>query len=148
LAEERAPFVFNDEQERRKVLTNRTVRDAAFRTAVIEAYDRRCAFTGLQFINGGGRAEVEAAHIKPISVNGPDSVNNGLALSGTIHWMFDRGLLTLNDNFEILVSRHVNDVRSIDRLLRPNRQALVPTDAAHLPRADFLAWHREHVFKH
>lgn len=146
--EERAPFLFNDEQERRKILTNRTVRDSAFRTAVVNAYNRRCAFSGLQFINGGGRAEVEAAHIKPVSANGPDSVNNGLALSGTIHWMFDRGLLTLNDNLEIVVSRHVNDLESVERLLRPNRQALEPTDSAQLPRTDFLAWHRENIFKH
>ena len=113
----------------------------------MDAYDRRCAFSGLQFINGGGRAEVEAAHIKSVSANGPDSVNNGLALSGTIHWMFDRGLLALNDNLEIVVSRHVNDLESVERLLRPNRQAVEPMDKTQLPRADFLAWHREHVFK-
>jgi putative restriction endonuclease len=147
-AEERTPFLFNDEQERRKILASRTVRDAAFRTAVVQAYDRRCAFSGLQFINGGGRAEVEAAHIKPVSANGPDSISNGLALSGTIHWMFDRGLLTLDDNLSILVSRHVNDLESVERLLRPERVALLPTDSALHPRPDFLAWHRTNTFKH
>lgn len=146
-AEERMPFLFDDQQARRKVLTSRTVRDAAFRTAVVTAYDRRCAFTGLQFINGGGRAEVEAAHIKPVSANGPDSVSNGLALSGTIHWMFDRGMLTLDDNLSIQVSHHVNNIDAVDRLLRPDRQACLPVDKALWPRADFLAWHRENVFK-
>jgi putative restriction endonuclease len=146
-AEERAPFAFNDEQERRKILTNRTVRDSAFRTAVVEAYDRRCAFSGLQFINGGGRAEVEAAHIKSVSAKGPDSVCNGLALSGTIHWMFDRGLLSLDENLRVLISRHLNDVDSIERLLLPNKEALTPVDTALFPRADFLAWHRDNVFK-
>jgi putative restriction endonuclease len=146
-AEERTPFLFNDEQERRKFLTSRTARDAAFRTAVVHAYDRRCAFSGLQFINGGGRAEVEAAHIKPVSAKGPDSVNNGLALSGTVHWMFDRGLLTLDDNLSILVSRHVNDLESVERLLRPESAALLPIDSTLHPRPDFLAWHREHIFK-
>lgn len=148
IAEARTAFRFNDEQERRRILTSRTARDAAFRTAVVQAYDRRCAFTGLQFINGGGRAEVEAAHIKPVSANGPDSVNNGLALSGTMHWMFDRGLVTLDDNLSIQVSRHVNDVESLDRILRPERQICLPIDKGFWPRLDFLAWHREHVFKH
>lgn len=147
-AEERTPFLFEDEQERRKVLANRTVRDAAFRSTVIGAYDKRCAFTGLQFINGGGRAEVEAAHIKSVSANGPDSVNNGLALSGTIHWMFDRGLLALDDNMTIQMSRHINDIESVEKLLCPDKQALLPTDSLQWPRPDFVRWHRENVFKH
>ena len=56
----------------------RTIRDRVFRTRVLKAYDRRCAFTGFQFINGGGRAEVEAAHIKSVEAKGPDVVQNGL----------------------------------------------------------------------
>jgi len=148
LAEDRSAFAFDEEQERRQVLTNRTVRDAAFRKVVIEAYECRCAFSGLKIINGGGRAEVEAAHIKPVSANGPDSVNNGLALSGTLHWMFDRGLLTLDNDFSIKISRHVNDFDSAERLLLPNLRAIVPSDPYLHPRADFIAWHQEHVFKH
>jgi putative restriction endonuclease len=45
--------------------------------------------------------------------NGPDIVSNGLALSGTAHWMFDRGLISLSDNLEILISRRVNDQESV-----------------------------------
>jgi len=147
LAEERLPYSFEHEQERERILTSRTARDANFRKGIIRAYDRRCAFTGLQFINGGGRAEVEAAHIKPVSAKGPDSVNNGLALCGTMHWMFDRGLLSLGDDLSIMVSRHVNDIGSIDRLLLPTRKAVAPEDPAMRPYPHFLEWHRENCFK-
>ena len=61
VAEERAPFVFEQEWVRVESLTSRVVRDRVFRSGVIAAYDARCAITGLKFINGGGRAEVEAA---------------------------------------------------------------------------------------
>lgn len=54
----------------------------------------------MKLINGGGRAEAEAAHIRSVEANGPDIVSNGLALSGTAHWMFDRGLLSLTDDLE------------------------------------------------
>jgi putative restriction endonuclease len=87
------PFRFDQERERVSSVTNRLVRDRVFRKIVLDAYDCRCAITGLKFINGGGRAEVEAAHIKPVEANGPDIVSNGIALSGTVHWMFDRGLI-------------------------------------------------------
>jgi putative restriction endonuclease len=60
---------------------SRPFRDRAFKYAVRAAYDNRCALTGLRLINGGGRPEVEAAHIKPVADDGPDTVRNGLALS-------------------------------------------------------------------
>ena len=82
--DERAPFVFEQERDRVAALTSRPVRDRAFRRVVLKAYGERCAITGLKLINGGGRAEVEAAHIRPVEANGPDTVQNGLALSGTV----------------------------------------------------------------
>jgi putative restriction endonuclease len=142
------PFVFEQPRVRLESLVSRPFRDRVFRSAVINAYGSRCAVTGLKFINGGGRAEVEAAHIRPVEHHGPDSVSNGLALSGTAHWMFDRGLIGLEDNLDIMVSRYVNDLESVDRIISPNRRAYAPLDDALRPNPRFLAWHRENVFKH
>lgn len=145
VAEEQVPYEL--EQDRVQMLTKRTVRDRIFRTRVLKAYDRRCAFTGFQFINGGGRAEVEAAHIKSVWDKGPDVVQNGLALSGTVHWMFDRGLLTIADNAEILLSNHINDVDGVRKILNSNGRARFPDDRREHPDPAFLRWHREHCFK-
>lgn len=146
--EEQAPFVYEVERDRVATLTSRPIRDRAFRRNVLAAYDSRCAFSGLKLINGGGRAEVEAAHIRPVEHGGPDAVANGLALSGTAHWMFDRGLITLQDDLSISVSRHVNDVDSVWNFIHPSRKAAEPNFAPHRPHPHFLAWHRENVFKH
>lgn len=145
VAEEQAPFEF--EQDRVQMLTTRTVRDRIFRTRVLKAYDRRCAFTGFQFINGGGRAEVEAAHIKSVQDKGPDVVQNGLALSGTVHWMFDRGLLSVSDDERILLSNHINDVDGVRKILNASGQARFPENPHERPDRQFLRWHREHCFK-
>jgi putative restriction endonuclease len=145
VAEEQAPYEF--EQDRVQMLTKRTIRDRIFRTRVLKAYDRRCAFTGFQFINGGGRAEVEAAHIKSVEAKGPDVVQNGIALSGTVHWMFDRGLLTIADNAEIVLSNHINDVDGVRKILQPSGRALLPDDERDAPDPTFLRWHRENCFK-
>jgi putative restriction endonuclease len=114
---------------------------------VLDAYDCRCAVTGLKFINGGGRSDVQAAHIRPVEANGPDIITNGIALSGTAHWMFDRGLISLEDDLEVLVSRQVNDADSVWSLVNKTRRAAVPTNPAHRPHPSYLAWHREHRFK-
>lgn len=145
VAEEQMPYEF--EQDRVQMLTKRTIRDRIFRTRVLKAYDRRCAFTGFQFINGGGRAEVEAAHIKSVQDKGPDVVQNGLALSGTVHWMFDRGLLTIADDAEILLSNHINDVDGVRKILLADGRARFPDDDRNRPDPTFLRWHREHCFK-
>jgi len=147
LHEERSPFQFEVDRDRVANLGSRLVRDRLFRRRVIEAYDCRCAITGLKLINGGGRAEVEAAHIKPVEKGGPDIVSNGLALSGTVHWMFDRGLIGLKDDLEILVSRQANDPGSIRALINKNCIALTPQRPLDRPHPAFLAWHREHCFK-
>jgi putative restriction endonuclease len=145
VAEEQASYQF--EQDRTQMLTLRTVRDRIFRTVVLKAYDRRCAFTGFQFINGGGRAEVEAAHIKSVSAKGPDVVQNGVALSGTVHWMFDRGLLTVSEDRRILLSSQINDVEGVRKILLPDRQAKFPDNPNEQPDPKFLQWHRENCFK-
>lgn len=145
VAEEQVPYEF--EQDRVQMLTKRTIRDRIFRTRVLKAYDRRCAFTGFQFINGGGRAEVEAAHIKSVQDKGPDVVQNGLALSGTVHWMFDRGLLTVADDATILLSNHINDVDGLRKILLPDGRAKFPSNGHDSPDPAFLRWHREECFK-
>jgi len=136
-----------EERVVRQKLQNQTLRNRAFRKVVLQAYDETCAFTGMKFINGGGRAEVEAAHIRPVAANGPDAAANGIALSGTVHWMFDRGLLGLSDSNDILISRHVNDRDSIERLLKPSHHATVPSDPRARPNLQYVRWHRDFCFK-
>lgn len=147
LSEEQTPFTFESERQRLEYLTSRNIRDRAFRQIVLRAYEQRCAVSGLKFLNGGGRAEVDAAHIRPVKDNGPDIVQNGIALSGTAHWMFDRGLISLSDDFEVLISRQVNDLEGVTAFVNKSRQAIVPECSAQRPHPRFLNWHRENCFK-
>lgn len=132
------------ERERRveQILLSRPVRNALFRSAVRSAYDYRCAVTGLCIRNGGGRPEVEAAHIHAVEDGGPDVVQNGLALSQTVHWMFDRGLIGLRDDYSLIVSD--NKVPEIYRGLIRDRdnQIALPEDPTLRPDPYFLAKHR------
>lgn len=147
LADVQAKYFAESERDRISHFVSRPVRDRAFRGNVLRAYDSRCAITGLKFINGGGRAEVDAAHIRPVEHNGPDSIHNGLALSGTAHWMFDRGLISLSDDLEILVSRQANDPEGVRSFINKSGRAIPPLSEAHRPHPNFLAWHRQNCFK-
>ncbi|WP_408901809.1 HNH endonuclease [Roseomonas gilardii] len=62
--------------------------------------------TRLRLIIGGGKAEAQAAHIMPVAAGGLDVVPNGIPLSATVPWLFDRRLISLTDELELLVSHN------------------------------------------
>jgi putative restriction endonuclease len=125
---------------------SRPFRDRAFMRAVRQAYGNRCALTGLSLINGGGRPEVQAAHIMSVAEKGPDSVRNGLALSGTFHWLFDRGPISIGDDHRILIAENQipNQIRG---LLNADGKIIAPKDRNFWPHPHYLKFHREHTFK-
>jgi putative restriction endonuclease len=141
-----------DEEERAfarpivEMVVARPFREAAFAGSVKNAYENTCAMTGLQIINGGGRSEVQAAHIRPVAAGGSDSVRNGLALSGTIHWMFDRGLVSVDDDFSILIAA-ARLPSAVTRLLREDGKLAVPLRAETCPHPAHLRYHRNNIFK-
>jgi putative restriction endonuclease len=129
-----------------EMTVSRPFRDQAFKRAVRSAYANRCALTGLCLINGGGRPEVQAAHIMSVTDNGPDSVRNGLALSGTFHWLFDRGLVSVSDDHEILLAKKgIPD--QIRKLLNASGKIITPDDQNCRPHPYYLSHHRRHIFK-
>lgn len=134
-----------EEQERRieQILMNRKIREAGFRRKVCDAYDNRCAVTGLRIVNGGGKAEAQAAHIWPVAAGGPDVVQNGIALSATVHWLFDRHLISLTDEYRILVSH--NKVPSELRVLFEKQMERIhlPPDPRLWPERSYVARHRD-----
>ena len=71
----------------------------AFRNALLDAYDRKCAITGCEVVE-----VLEAAHIYPY--RGPDTskVVNGLLLRADVHTLFDSGLIAIDAmNMTVLV---------------------------------------------
>ena len=94
-------------------------------------------------LNGGGKPEAQAAHIWPVSDGGPDVVQNGIALSGTIHWLFDRHLISLTDDYRLLVSHNKvpTELRSLFQG-QMNRIHL-PVDKLLWPHPAYISKHRE-----
>ena len=147
VAEDQTPFEpAGLEKDRTRILTSRSLRDAAFARIVKRAYAGRCAISGLELRNGGGRPEVEAAHIRPVSSEGPDTVRNGLALTGTLHWMFDRGLISVAPDLRILISHNKVSPDVTRRLISPEQKLALPQNPRHHPHPEYLRYHRENIF--
>lgn len=125
-------------------LVERPFREVVFSKIVKEEYNMTCAMTGISIKNERGKSEIEAAHIKPVKFNGPDSVRNGIALCRTFHWMFDYGLVSVADNNEILVKEIVPD--RVRQLINDNWRIRIPANHNAMPHIEFLRFHRERIY--
>ncbi|MEG8052564.1 HNH endonuclease signature motif containing protein [Sphingomonas aerolata] len=90
------------EDGRKKIERMVTLRQGqpAFRKALMDAYERRCAVTGCTIDD-----VLEAAHISPYLGEHTNHVTNGLLLRADIHTLFDRGLIKVGSDYRI-TARH------------------------------------------
>jgi putative restriction endonuclease len=134
------------DRERRveRVLTNRAIRDASFRGLVCQAYEGRCAVTRLRILDVGNNVEAQAAHIWAVSDGGPDVVQNGIALSATVHWLFDRHLITIGDDYRLIVALAKVPTEFQAVYAEHGRMLHTPINAADRPHPSFLQKHRRY----
>lgn len=123
------------------------VRSPAFRRVVVEAYDYRCAATGVRIVTSSGEALVEAAHIHPFSESGDDDPRNGIALSRDMHWAMDRNLIAPGPDLKWHVSQQLDaripDLRTLCGL--QGQPLLGPRETRLTPKREALQWRLERL---
>jgi putative restriction endonuclease len=137
-----------DEHKRRVefVLTNRVIREASFRNGVYRAYDNCCALTGLRILDARGNSEVQAAHIWAVADGGPDVLQNGIALTATVHWLFDHHLISITDDYHLILREERIPPGLRVLLGRIGEKIRLPTEATEWPHPTFLKRHRDRFF--
>ncbi|MBI1826412.1 MAG: HNH endonuclease [Planctomycetes bacterium] len=132
-----------------EVVTNIKVRRGQeyFREAVVNNFGGRCGITQLSV-----RELLVASHIVPWGKD-PDNrlnIRNGLCLSRLHDAAFDRGLISFDDDFRLILSPRLKRELS-QRAVSENfgayssQQLCLPEDAV-LPEVSFFAKHRETIF--
>ena len=116
------------------------VRDTAFRRIVTEAYDYRCAATGLRIVLPGEVIMVQAAHLIPYADSRDDDPRNGMALTPDLHWALDRNIVSPGPDMKwhvsSLVDQRIADNRPLLDLA--DKDILLPKDKRFWPRTDAL----------
>jgi putative restriction endonuclease len=115
----------------------------AFRLAVTDAYERRCAVSGEKTL-----PILDAAHIHSFADGGVHEAANGLLLRTDIHRLFDLGYVTVAEDLRFEVShrlkadfdngKHYYDLHGA--AIRGPQRGYAP------PAAAALSWHREHRY--
>lgn len=115
-----------------------------FRVSVMDEYDRKCAITGERTL-----PVLEAAHIQPYSEMGPHEISNGLFLRSDLHTLFDRGYLTVTNDYRVEVSSRIREEFSNGReyyALHGRELKMLPSKAGNRPGKNFLEWHQSNCF--
>lgn len=124
------------------------LRGGVFRREVSRLYGYACCISGLRVDATFPIAMIDACHIVPFSESHDNTVTNGIALCPTLHRAFDRGLISLTDQYEVLVSDRFTE-RASTHAIRPfaGKRIMLPTESMYPPDPKNLAWHRERVFQ-
>ena len=122
------------------------IKQSFFRRAVLSSYKQRCCITNIS-----EPRLLVASHIVPWKSDAKNRLNprNGLCLSALHDKAFDRGLITLTDEFRILVSPTLYAFES-EQFIRETLIALegnrISLPDKFVPDISFLKRHREEVF--
>lgn len=137
-------------EERTLTHSQRRVRSDKFRIGVLVAYESVCAISGIGLTHRSAddaiRYEVDAAHIIPVAHGGSDLIQNGLALSRTVHWAFDHGMIWIDSDLQVRLSNEVWEDRRNEWLRGFGNQTLLLPKIEELhPHRDALRWHAENI---
>lgn len=113
-----------------------------FRKKILEIYNQSCCITGLNI------PEVNrASHIIPWAEDDEKRLDprNGLCLSATYDAAFDRYLISLDDDYRIIISKDITDQytsESVKKYFISKEGEKIQLPSSYLPHKDYLADHR------
>ena len=114
-----------------------------FRKLILTSYNGKCCITGISIPE-----LLVASHIKPWNTDKENRLNpsNGLCLNALHDKAFDRGMITLDKNYKIIVSRLVPRTLTHKIIYDYEGQQIMMPEKF-WPSPDFLDYHRCNVFR-
>lgn len=153
-----SPSILNDSSEeyRRKILDLKSrlnenafqeevfIRGGLFKREIPKIYNTTCAISELRVDSLFSISMVDACHIVPFSEGYDDTFTNGISLCPNLHRAFDRGLLSISENYEVLLNKNFIESNSVYNLKQFERKKItLPTNESHHPSQENLMAHRK-----
>lgn len=119
------------------------VRGSLFKREVPKIYNYTCAISRMKIVTTSNTQMVDACHIIPFSISKDDTIGNGISLSPNFHRAFDRGLISISEDFKVIVSKHLVEDQSPFSITQfSGIRVLLPENSGYYPRGESLEWHR------
>jgi putative restriction endonuclease len=125
----------------------RFIRGGVFKKEIPRIYHYQCCISGMKIETTANAQMVDACHIVPFSLSNDDTLTNGICLSPNLHRAFDRGLLTINEDYIVRISPSVKEAQSPYSISQFEGQRLsLPEEPKLYPSLQNLSWHRKERF--
>lgn len=125
----------------------RFIRGGIFKKEIPRIYNQQCCISGMKIETTTNAQMVDACHIIPFSISNDDTITNGICLSPNIHRAFDRGLLTINEDYVVRISPSVKESNSPYGITQfAGKQIHLPGEVKLYPSIQNLSWHRKECF--
>ncbi|MFY0605714.1 MAG: HNH endonuclease [Cyclobacteriaceae bacterium] len=120
------------------------VRAGAFKKQIPILYNNTCAITGLKVETSINASMIDACHIVPWAESHNDTVTNGISLCPNMHRAFDRGLISIDDSYKIILSEAFVEADSPFNISQfRNQKLILPAEDRFRPYLSNLEWHRQ-----
>ena len=124
------------------------IRSNIFKREIPILYGNTCSVSRLRITSTIEVSMIDACHIHRWSESHDDTRNNGIALCPNLHRAFDRGLISIDDNYRLLISSAFNESSSNYNINQYKfKEILLPKEPKDYPSLENLDWHRKNVFK-
>jgi len=122
------------------------VNQDVFRAMILNNYDYRCAITGLNI-----QSLLVASHIIPWADNEEERLNpeNGICLSPLYDMAFDKGLIGIQPDYQIVLSKELKEHRKEEFFIKsfaPIEHTKLILPEEHIPNPNFLQYHQDYIF--
>ncbi len=121
------------------------VRSGIFKREISKIYNNTCAISELRIDATINVSMIDACHIVPFSESYDDTVTNGLALSPTLHRAFDRGLISISNDYKVLVSKNFREPKTTPYSIKQfkGKSVAIPSNSKYAPSLNNLIRHRD-----
>jgi putative restriction endonuclease len=124
------------------------LRGSIFKREVPKIYNNTCCISGMKIDSTLNISMIDACHIVPFSQCYDDTITNGIALCPNLHRAFDRGLITIDNNYQVVISDIFKETESNYSICKFDRKKIqLPVDKEFFPSKINLEWHIQNVFK-
>lgn len=120
------------------------IRGGLFKREIPKIYNNTCAITGLRIDAITNVSMVDACHIVPFSEGYDDTLTNGIALCPNLHRAFDRGLISISDDYKVILNKNFVEGESVYNLSQfAGKQILLPSQLEFYPTLENITQHRK-----
>jgi len=124
------------------------LRGSIFKREIPKIYNNTCCISGMRIDATISISMVDACHIVPFSVSYDDTITNGIALCPNLHRAFDRGLIAIDEDYKVVVSKSFKEEENNYSIRAFESKTInLPTTENYFPTTNNFLWHLKNIFK-